>query len=77
MKESIIERIHEEYGATPEFIEKRQECNNSAECTTALEKFVKEPDDEDIFADVALKYEQFGFIQGFKCAMQLKKECEL
>lgn len=70
----MIKSLIFEHQQTKEYL-KDNECREEENYRKALEKFAKSVEDEDLIANVVNESEDFGFIQGFKCAMLLKKEC--
>ena len=70
----IIKSIYLNYSQTEEY------CQDSRKHETAYRKaynkFVTDFENEGVLLAATAESEMFGFMQGFKFAMQLKKECD-
>lgn len=73
MKKQMIDIIYEEIYQTHEYAEEQDKCKK--DYNIARQRFVHTDEDETIFILSNCEQEKFGFIQGFKCAMQLMAEC--
>lgn len=73
--ESIIKSIYLDYSQTEEYARENKEHE---ECFhKAGERFISDFDDESVLIAATTESEMFGFMQGFKCAMRLQKECDV
>lgn len=74
--ESIIKNNYFEYSQTEEYA-REQDAFDTIAYHNGYERLVKDFDDEPFFVGAVAESEQFGFIQGFKYAMRLCKECNI
>ena len=70
----ILKSIYFEYSQTEDYARANKKYDKYY--SAARDKFITAPKDEDVLVAAAAEQEMFGFMQGFKCAMQLKKECD-
>ena len=83
MENSIIKKIYEEVSQNSEYATEEKEfikfedkeVFNKIIKPMYNENFKKGSSSEGLINSLVAKSEQFGFFQGFKCAMQLISEC--
>lgn len=85
MRENLIGKIYDEISQTEDFISEENKTESIAKDTfrrALLEPIIKTDfskgyDLDILFIQALCEKEKFGFIQGFKYAMKLKKECDM
>lgn len=70
----LLNQILDNYQLTEEYA-KESEKRNETSYQKAVKELAKTDDDVDLLVGIITESEDFGFIQGFKYAMQLMAEC--
>lgn len=74
MENNLIRNIFLEYSQSEEYTEAYNDKLESY-FDKAHKHLAKDSDSEDLLVALSAKNEEFGFVQGFKYAMRLSKEC--
>ena len=72
--QSLIKVLYDEVASSNEYAKEEEQYVKDDDA--ARERLVHNSEDEYMFTAIKAEQNYFGFVQGFKCAMRLKKECE-